>query len=273
MVKSFNLVEFYIKDVNFPNVRPDDAHKYNFGTLFVCGGEENYRGAALLSIEAALKTGIGVVYGLFHGSISDEVLKNFPEVICLDSVNQMKNIINNESTIVAGPGTSKLFKNKDLINIISSHKKTSVLDAAFIQAVKERKFITPPIITPHEGEAAKLLGCTPKEIKNNRERSIKQISKSFSTITVLKGKDTLICDCNTIFKCKHGSNNLAKAGSGDILAGLIGSLLAQGLSSVESCKTAVALHGFCGEQFQNRNYVAKDLIEQIAKQRFSLSSI
>ena len=273
MAKSFNLIEFYIKDVHFPNKKPDNAHKYDFGILFVYGGERPYGGAALLCIQTALKTGIGIVYSLFHGSQNDEILKQFPEVICLESLDQIKHTIKKDSFIVAGPGTSELTKHKDLINIISIHEKTSILDAALIQAIKEIKFATPPIITPHEGEAAKLLNCSPEVIKNNRERSIKEISNSYSCITVLKGKDTLICDGEIIYKCKHGSNNLAKAGSGDILAGLIGSLLAQGLSPVESCKTAVALHGFCAEQLPNRGYIANEFIEKIAEQRFSLSVI
>ena len=271
MAKSFNLIEFYIKDVHFPNKKPDNAHKYDFGILFVYGGERPYGGAALLCIQTALKTGIGLVYSLFHGSQNDEILKQFPEVICLESLDQIKLTIKKESFIVAGPGTSDISKHKDLLNIVSIHDKTSILDAALIQAIKEIKFVTPPIITPHEGEAAKLLNCSSEIIRNNRERSIKEISNSYSCITVLKGKDTLICDGKTIYKCKHGSNNLAKAGSGDILAGLIGSLLAQGLSPVESCKTAVALHGFCAEHLEHRGYIANELIEKIAEKRFSLS--
>ena len=76
MAKSFNLIEFYIKDVHFPNKKPDNAHKYDFGMLFVYGGERPYRGAALLCIQTALKTGIGLVYSLFHGSQNYEILNN-----------------------------------------------------------------------------------------------------------------------------------------------------------------------------------------------------
>ena len=74
MAKSFNLIEFYIKDVHFPNKKPDNAHKYDFGILFVYGGERPYGGAALLCIQTALKTGIGIVYSLFHGSQNHEIL-------------------------------------------------------------------------------------------------------------------------------------------------------------------------------------------------------
>ena len=87
----------------------------------------------------------------------------------------------------------------------------------------------------------------------------------------MKGKDTLIYDGETTYSCKHRKNNLAKAGSVDILAGLKTGLLAQGLSPVESCKTAVALHGFCAEHLEHRGYIANELIEKIAEKRFSLS--
>ena len=130
------------------------------------------------------------------------------------------------------------FDQKDLLKRINSEN---------IITFKSKKFSSLPIITPHEGEAAKLLGINVDEISNKREYYAQKISDKFSVITVLKGYETIITDGNKIYICKDGDSSLAFAGSGDILAGLIGSFLAkliyllsdEGLSSLTFSKNEI----------------------------------
>ena len=101
---------------------------------------------------------------------------------------------------------------------------------------------------PHEGEAAKLLNVPSSHVKEDRLRSVIEISIKHNALTVLKGPNTLISNGNETFCCMNGSTALSTAGTGDVLAGLIASFLAQGLKPMESCKLGVALHGHCAEQ-------------------------
>ena len=271
MPKSFSVLEFYINDLNFPINKPPRANKYDYGRLLVQGGDNPYSGALLLSIMTAIKTGIGIGYVLTSNKNSLAILKDYPEVICLTELTQLKKIITDNIVIVSGPGTSDIDVHDSFLNLLTNHKNTSVLDASMIQSIKYKKFLHPPIITPHEGEASKLLEIPSKKITNNRSKIAIQISQKFNCITVLKGSNTIICDGKDIYKCMHGSTNLAKAGTGDVLAGLIGSFLSQGLNPINSCKTAVGLHGYCGDLFKDRNFSAYELVNKIAQERFSLS--
>ena len=105
------------------------------------------------------------------------------------------------------------------------------------------------VLTPHPGEAAEMLNVTVKEIQKNRIQSAKALQKKYGCIIVLKGNGTIICNNNGIYLCTAGGPELAVAGSGDILSGVIGSLIAQGLEPLDAAKTGVVLHALAGEDF------------------------
>ena len=107
------------------------------------------------------------------------------------------------------------------------------------------------VLTPHPGEASEMLNITVKEIQKNRIQSAKALQKKYGCIIVLKGNGTIICNNKDIYLCSYGGPELAVAGSGDILSGVIGSLIAQGLTPFEAAKTGVVIHALAGEEFAN----------------------
>ena len=131
------------------------------------------------------------------------------------------------------------------------------------------------IITPHPGEAANLLDCEVNDIQNNRTHAAKKLQEKFGGIIVLKGKETLITDKDNMFRCMNGNPLLSSAGTGDVLTGFIGGLIAQGISAMEACKFAVAAHGYAVDQLKredplkNRGITASDLISLICQSVFN----
>lgn len=105
------------------------------------------------------------------------------------------------------------------------------------------------VLTPHPGEAAEMLKITTEEIQNNRVKSAKELQKKYGCIIVLKGHGTIICNKQNAYLCSSGGPELAVAGSGDILSGVIGSLIAQGLTPWDAAITGVGIHAQAGEAF------------------------
>ena len=201
--------------------KPHTANKYDFGNILLIGGEPGFDGAIMLSAESALKSGAGIINIFSLSGNVQNILEKRPEYMVLSKVDDLKRLIEKKITIIAGPGTSNYSKLNEILKIIHNDETNLILDAACIEIIKSNKFNSLPIITPHEGEAAKLLEINVEEISNKREYYAQKISDKFSVITVLKGYETIITDGNEIYICKNGDSSLAFAGSGDILAGLI----------------------------------------------------
>jgi NAD(P)H-hydrate epimerase len=117
------------------------------------------------------------------------------------------------------------------------------------KAFSEIKLHSLTVLTPHPGEAAEMLDVTAKEIQKDRIGSAKRLQKKYGCIIVLKGNGTIICNKNDVYLCSSGGPELAVAGSGDILSGVIGSLIAQGLTPFDAAKSGVGIHARAGEQF------------------------
>ena len=242
------------------------ANKYDFGNILLIGGEPGFDGAIMLSAESALKSGAGIINIFSLSGNVQNILEKRPEYMVLSKVDDLKRLLDKKITIIAGPGTTNYSRLNEILEIIYNDETNLILDAACIEIVKSKKFSSLPIITPHEGEAAKLLGINVDEISNNREYYAQKISDKFSVITVLKGYETIITDGNKIYICKDGDSSLAFAGSGDILAGLIGSFLAQGAKRIDSSLLGVSLHAYSAKNSKlKRGLTANELIDLIRK--------
>jgi NAD(P)H-hydrate epimerase len=160
--------------------------------------------------------------------------------------------------VVAGPG---MFKNywseqilyKLLIHVADNNIPT-LLDAGALRLLSYKAFSkiklhSETVLTPHPGEAAEMLNMSVKEIQENRIKAAKALQIKYGCIIVLKGSGTIICNKNSAYLCSSGGPELAVAGSGDILSGVIGSLIAQGLSPFDAAKTGVEIHALAGEEF------------------------
>lgn len=237
--------------------RDENSHKGDFGRLLVVGGSEGMGGAAILSSEAALYCGAGLINLQTHSTNIQASLERNPEVMCsgIGSDLSMQKI----DTLLFGPG---LKNDKWAYNTFQNCLKTAnfknvILDAGVLNFFedfykKECCKFENLVLTPHPGEAGELLNISAEEVQKDRVSSIKNIAKKYNAHVILKGNGTLIAsnDRDGIFICSEGGPELASGGTGDVLAGILSSLIAQGMGILDSCILAVAVHSRAGKIFK-----------------------
>lgn len=237
--------------------RDENSHKGDFGRLLVVGGSEGMGGAAILSSEAALYCGAGLINLQTHNTNIQASLERNPEVMCsgIGSDLSMQKI----DTLLFGPG---LKNDKWAYNTFQNCLKTAnfknvILDAGVLNFFedfykKECCKFENLVLTPHPGEAGALLNISVEEVQKDRVSSIKNIAKKYNAHVILKGNGTLIAsnDRDGIFICSEGGPELASGGTGDVLAGILSSLITQGMGILDSCILAVAVHSRAGKIFK-----------------------
>lgn len=267
--------------------RPEQSNKGTFGKVLNIAGCIEYQGAAYLSSVAPLKTGAGLVTLATTEQVINNLAGNCPWVtfyplrdyykkcIASDAFCDLKNIIDNYSVISVGSGLSNApaisaFVD-DLIKYLNTTQKRVIIDADAINVLAKSETKTLPensVITPHPMELSRLIDTPLSEIQNNRIKYAKYTAEKFGCCVVLKGNKTVICTKELeVFVNTSGNSSLAKAGSGDVLTGIISGLAAQGLKIEDAAKLGVYLHGLCGELASNdlTNYsvLATDQIDYI----------
>lgn len=245
-------------------IRPDDAHKGTMGTLLSVCGCYGMAGAGILSSMAALRSGVGLLKCALPRSIYPIAACRVLESVYLpleetaDGKIAAKNapyLLEQPATaVLIGCGLSVCDDTKKLVTeFVAKCEKPMVLDADALNILAENPELlksakAPVIITPHPAEMGRLCGCTAKEINQNREQTALDFAKRYSVITVLKGAGTVIASPDgKALKNPTGNSGMATGGSGDVLAGICGSLLAQGVEPFECAAAAVYLHGLAGD--------------------------
>jgi hydroxyethylthiazole kinase-like uncharacterized protein yjeF len=225
-----------------------NSHKGSFGDLMIVGGAQGMAGAAVLSARAGLHTGAGRIFVAFAGTAPDYDPLH-PELM----FRQASQIEFSRAVIVAGPGLGTSDIAAQLIERIVHSTNSLVLDAdalnliadnaAMQHALRARTEAT-TLMTPHPLEAARLLGCTVTEIQHNRLDAAKLLARQYNATVVLKGAGTVIATTpEQTFINTTGNPALATGGTGDVLAGVCGALLAQRLPADKAAMAAVWLHG------------------------------
>jgi hydroxyethylthiazole kinase-like uncharacterized protein yjeF len=260
-------------------------HKGSRGHVLIIGGMPGMRGAGRLCANAALRAGAGLV-----------TLATAGEVIADDSVmtralaTNLGDVLANKSAIVIGPGLGQSEPAAGWVGEVLASGVPAVLDADALNLVAgsvpgeganaDRQLFAevlakaagPLVLTPHPGEAARLLGITVAEVESDRLAAARTLASRAHAVVVLKGARTIVCD-GTIDDdhCTinpTGGPELATGGSGDVLAGLIGALLAQGVPAADAARAGVYVHGLAGEQQASqhgrRGVVSSDLPLAIA---------
>jgi len=230
-------------------IREQNSNKGTFGKVLNFAGSKNYIGAAYLSSLSALKIGCGYVALATEKEVINSVSKFLPEAVYLSRKEGLKNI-NSYTACIIGCGLSQsrtaiqLFK-----NVVEEVKIPLIIDADGLNILSKIKIQLPNnlIITPHPMEAARLLDVKINDILSNLGGSAKKLSQKYNCIVVLKTHRTIICEGENIFINNHGNSALAKAGTGDVLAGMIAGLIAQKMTPFEAVKLGVYLHSRTGE--------------------------
>ena len=253
----------------FIKKRDKDSHKGNYGKLLIYAGSKGMAGAAVLCARAALRSGAGLV----RVSVPEELFPilqiGVPEATCITR-EQIFEDLNQYSAIAVGPGLgSDLSDGKRIKKLLEMTSRPVVLDADGLnlmqndlEALKSAK--AQLIITPHPGEAARLLKKTTAEINGDRLGSARELAAVTGAVTVLKGAGTIVAlPEGKTYVNTSGNPGMATGGSGDVLTGIIAALAGQGLNIEEAAVAGVFLHGLAGdlgaEQVGEHGLTASDI--------------
>ena len=243
------------------------SNKGNYGHVCVIGGVDCYPNAPVLSASGALRSGAGLVTLRSCCGASGCSLSRIPEVIVnrlslddffLADEGERSKICSLDSynVIVVGPGLGRSDGSEALVRyLLENFRGMLVLDADALNVLAEIcsdgykvRDDSSLFITPHPGEAARLLRCEVKDVQDDRIASVKKLAQQYNAIAVLKGAGTLVSDGNSLpWLNLTGNPGMATAGTGDVLAGIIGGLLAQGMDGMLAATMGVWVHGSAGD--------------------------
>ncbi|UZA71150.1 bifunctional ADP-dependent NAD(P)H-hydrate dehydratase/NAD(P)H-hydrate epimerase [Pseudomonas viridiflava] len=250
--------------------RPRTAHKGMYGRVLVIGGDHGFGGAALLSAESALRSGAGMVTLATRTEHVSAALTRMPEIMSagIHSANQLMTLIEAASVLVVGPGLEQDSWGRSLLSAAANADRPQVWDADALNQLATGQVVLPKnsVITPHPGEAARLLGISTQEVQNDRAAAAHALARKFNAVCVLKGSGSLIADVDgRLALCDRGHPSMATAGLGDVLAGLTGALMAQHMSAFDAACLAVWLHASAGQKIgaSGRGMAASDIIPAI----------
>lgn len=236
----------------FPRRRAD-AHKGLFGHALLIGGSPGFSGAISMAARAALKSGAGLVSAAVQAGIISGVAPSCPEAM-VHAMDRSGSLLAKCSSVLIGPGMGNNPENARLVErLLQTAVVPLVLDADAINALSGQpeliaKAKGPAVITPHPGELAGLLQTTANVIQADRCKACLAAAKRTRAITILKGAGTVIADpAGDLFINLNGNPGMATGGSGDVLAGLLAGLLAQGIGPLDAAKAAVWIHGKAGD--------------------------
>jgi NAD(P)H-hydrate epimerase len=252
--------------------RPRSAHKTQFGHVLVIGGDLGMAGAARMAAEAAARSGAGLVSVATRAAHAGLQAAVRPELMFhgIESSAEIEALLDRATVIAIGPGLGRDDWGRALLQTVLGCDKPLVLDADALNLLAiEPSFRANWILTPHPGEAARLLKMTPAEVEADRFAAVEDLALRFGGIAVLKGAGSLIAskDDGLVALCAVGNPGMATGGMGDVLTGVIAGLLAQGLPPFTAAKAGVYLHGQAGNlAAQNggeRGLLATDLLPYI----------
>ena len=237
------------------SLRAPDAHKGDFGSVAIVGGDNGMVGAVLLAARAALFCGAGRVYAAFLADNALSVDPCHPEIM-MKSAATLPNLAQ-LSCLVIGPGLGQSKAAITLLEFCMAQQAPLLIDADGLNLISQHPHLmallqhrqAPTVITPHPAEAARLLKTTVEDIQKNRPLSAQNLAYKFQVSCVLKGAGSIIADADgSWFMNTTGNPSLASGGTGDVLSGIIASLIAQGLSVLEAAKLGVYVHGAAADQ-------------------------
>lgn len=253
--------------------RRAEQSKQDFGRLLIVAGSTGMAGAAVLCGKAALRSGVGLATFCVPAALYPILQTSLPEATCreryADDLPAASRVF---TAVAAGPGLGHHEEDSSVLKQILQLGKPVVLDADALNDIVRfdlhQLVAEAPgdiVLTPHEGEACRLLGI---DRIDNREEAAAALADKYNAVAVLKGHHTLIAAPDgRIAVNPTGNPSMAKGGSGDVLTGMTGALLAKGIPAFEAACAACYLHGaagdICRDQFGDESVIARDLIEAI----------
>ena len=247
------------------------AHKGDAGHLLLVGGAPGMSGAIRLAAEAALRSGAGLVRVATHSDSVSAVMAGRAEVMCtaVEEARQLEPFLQAADAVVLGPGLGRSAWGKALWERVVACKLPLVVDADGLNLLAAGPQPRGRwILTPHPGEAARLLAVSTADVQSDRARAVTRIAERFQGVAVLKGAGTLVAAAGggRLWLCDRGNPGMATAGMGDVLAGILGGLLVQCGDLESVARAGVWIHACCGDvaaRTGERGLLAGDLMEHI----------
>lgn len=233
--------------------RARDAHKGNNGHLLAIGGEHGMAGAVRLCGEAALRAGAGLVSIATQPEHLTALNAARPELMAhaVNGPQALEPLLARADVLALGPGLGQGAWGHALWLTALDAGKPLVLDADGLNLLSRepRRFDQPAVLTPHPGEAARLLGTTIAEVEADRFAAVRELARRHAAVVVLKGAGSLVADEDgRLDVCPWGNPGMASGGMGDLLTGIIAALLAQDCSAWQAASLGVGLHARAGDQ-------------------------
>lgn len=230
--------------------RPREAHKGTAGHALLLAGGEGMAGAALIAGRAALRSGAGLVSVLTHPDHAAALVAAQPELMVSGWLpgEDLHAKLAAAKAIALGPGLGQGEWARALHSAASGGEAPTVLDADALNLLAEqpRRLPVNTVLTPHPGEAARLLACTTAEIQADRLAAVQALHARYGAVVVLKGAGSLVAGTQ-VWLCPYGNPGMAVGGMGDALTGVILGLLAQGLSAEDAARLGVLIHALAGD--------------------------
>ena len=279
----------YLKMINFDTVknilpkRLPDSNKGTFGRLLCICGSKNMPGAAFYCVAAASRSGVGLIqsvtpediYNITASKISESLFYPVPEDF-EKAWGTINSLLPRATAALVGCGMGwNKFTQKIVYKLVRESKIPLIIDADGINVISENIDILKEaksdiILTPHIKEMSRLLGEDINYVLKNKFEVAKNFSKKYNLTLVLKDSQTVISDTNGhLYLNSTGNESMAKGGTGDVLAGIIGSLAAQGVSALNSAIISVFIHGrsgdICKEKFSSFSVIPTDIINNLSE--------
>ena len=283
-------VEEYSNTIDFTSVKSSlikqdiNADKGSNGKLLCICGSYTMPGAAVFCVESAIRCGVGLVnlitpksaYPLISAHTVQPVFSPVDEengIISSNSIEKILTVLNQCDAVVIGCGMGVNENTERIVKeIVNNSTVPVIIDAdginslvSSIDILKDTK--APVVLTPHPGEMSRLISKTVSEVQTNRIALAKCFAEKYGVVLVLKGANTVVTDGDKVFVNTTGNPSLAMGGTGDMLAGMIGSFAAQGMLPIDSANAGVFIHGynadFAAMQKSQRGLTVFDLIEQL----------
>ena len=266
--------------INLLPSRLPESNKGDFGRLFCICGSKEMPGAACFAVRAATKCGVGIIEAVIPEDIYNIVASNIPEALIFPYKDEenIEDIILEKSkkstAVLIGPGMGWNEKTKKIVfNMIKKCTSPMIIDADGINVISENIDILKDarseiILTPHPKEMSRLNKEKIEEIVLKKAEYAQEFAKKYGVTLIIKGHETVISDKEgVIYVNKTGNESMAKGGSGDVLSGIIGAFLAQGVSPIDAGIISVYVHGLAGDickkEFSSFSVTPTDLINNL----------
>lgn len=255
----YRKVDSHVKRIDLSTVeglapmRSASSHKGSHGKVLVCGGDIGTGGAALMAAEAALYSGAGLTSLATHTAHVTPALVRAPEIMTfpVDNISQIEGR-GSFACVVVGPGLGQSAWSEQVLYAALQVDAPVVIDADALNLLAKyglKHFSEKRdnwVLTPHPGEAARLLNCSVDRVQQDRIQAAQRIQHEYGGVVVLKGAGTIVADHEQVSIANVGNAAMAVGGMGDILSGVIGALIGQGLDCHAATKLAVCVHGEAG---------------------------